>query len=354
MATFDAASSALLVMDFQNYNVDPQGYWALHSPPGWPARASAAIANAARAVNAARLAALPVIHIGNAWREGHPEANLRAPWQAAAREAQRSVEGTWGVEFTPLLKPAPGEVVIYKRGVSALAGTELDRLLRIKGVITLVLAGVVTNGVVEGTAREASDRGYGVVVLEDCCAAQTDEEHERSAELLSRLAGDVIGADTFVGWLGQTIPPPVRDSELETNKAVMRRLLEEFQSRHDLEVLDELLAPDFINRTRPSAPDRAGLKEVGRILFAAFPDLRVTMYDMIAERDLVAVRKTLEGTHQGEFLGVPPTGKGVAFSVIDVSRFRDGKIVEHWSEGTAEAEVLQTLMGVPAEEPSRT
>jgi predicted ester cyclase len=52
---------------------------------------------------------------------------------------------------------------------------------------------------------------------------------------------------------------------------------------------------------------------------------------MIAERDLVAVRKTLEGTHQGEFLGVPPTGKRVAFSVIDVSRFRDGKIVEHWS-----------------------
>jgi isochorismate hydrolase len=107
--------------------------------------------------------------------------------------------------------------------LAALPVIRLDRLLRIKGVIMLVLAGVVTNGVVEGTAGEASDRGYGVVVLEDCCSAQTDEEHERSAELLTRLAGDVIGVDTFVGWLGQTVPRPVSDSGLEANKAVMRR-----------------------------------------------------------------------------------------------------------------------------------
>jgi nicotinamidase-related amidase/predicted ester cyclase len=353
MTSLEKARSALLVMDFQNYNVDPQGYWALQAP-GWPARASGAIVNAARVLTAARKATLPVIHIGNAWREGHPEANLSAPWQAAARAANRSVERTWAVDFYPALKPSAGELVIYKRGVSALAGTELDRFLRIKGVTTIVLAGVVTNGVVEGTAREASDRGYRVIVLEDCCAAQTDEEHDHSTKLLSGLIGTVIGADEFIRWLEQTSPSRVNDAQLEENKSVMRLFIEEFLSGHNPEVLDELLGPDFVNRTRPTAPDRAGLQEVGRLFFSAFPDFRVAMYDMISEGDLVAVRKILEGTHQGDFLGIPPSGKHVTFSVIDFSRFRGGKMVEHWSEGTAEAEILQQLASATAKEPRRT
>lgn len=82
--------------------------------------------------------------------------------------------------------------------MSALAGTELDRLLRIKGVTTLALAGAATNWAVEGTAREASDRGYRVIVLEDCCAAMTDEEHESSIRVVLSQIGTVITADEFI------------------------------------------------------------------------------------------------------------------------------------------------------------
>jgi len=158
-AKFDLTRSALLVIDFQNYGVHPQGYWASRLP-GWAAAAARAVENTVRAVAAARSKSVPVIHIGQAWREGHPDVNLSAPWQARAKEANRTVEGTWDVGFFPALAPAPGEIVVFKRGVSALAGTELDRLLRVRDIHTLVLTGVATNFAVEGTAREASDRGY--------------------------------------------------------------------------------------------------------------------------------------------------------------------------------------------------
>lgn len=74
-----------------------------------------------------------------------------------------------GVEAFEPVAPVDGEFVVRKRAVSAFAGTELDRLLQVRDVATIVLAGGITNFAVEGTARDASDRGYRVIVLEDCC-----------------------------------------------------------------------------------------------------------------------------------------------------------------------------------------
>lgn len=201
MTVLDPARSAVLVMDFQNYGVDPNGYWGSVDPE-WVARlaASGVIENTARVVAAARRAGQPVIHVGAAWRKGSPEMNMSIPVFAAGPD--RSVEGTWGAEFIPALSPADGDIVIYKRSVSALAGTELDRLLRVMDVNTLALAGIVTNFAVEGTAREAVDLGYRAVVLADCCTAHSDEEHQYSLNvILSRLC-TVASADEFIGWLG--------------------------------------------------------------------------------------------------------------------------------------------------------
>jgi nicotinamidase-related amidase len=199
MEDFDLDRAALLLLDFQNYGIHPDGYWAKHGEPDWPAVARPAMENAARVLAAARQAGLLVVHVGVAWREGNPEANLSAP--LFSRAPSRSVEGTWGAEFCDPVKPLPGEVVVYKRGVSALAGTELDRLFRIRDVRTLVLSGVATQFAVEGTAREAVDRGYPVVVLEDCCASRERAVHEFSIERILRNLCVVTTAERLVGEL---------------------------------------------------------------------------------------------------------------------------------------------------------
>jgi nicotinamidase-related amidase len=197
--TFDTGRAALLSMDFQNYGVHPDGYWASHGEPDWPALARPALDSTARVLAAARATRLLVVHVGVAWREGGPDVNLAA--RLFARAPDRSIEGTWGAEFCDPVKPLPGEIVVYKRGVSALAGTELDRLFRIRDVKTLVLAGVATQFVVEGTARDAVDRGYRVVVLEDCCASRRRSVHDFSIDVILRELCDVTDAERFIALL---------------------------------------------------------------------------------------------------------------------------------------------------------
>lgn len=196
---YDRHRTALVLLDFQNYGVHPRGYHALASP-GWPPPAVLhAVEATERALTAARQHGLPVIHVGAAWRAGSPEMNRHIP--VFARGPDRSVEGTWGAEFFESLKPAQGEIVIWKRSVSALAGTELDRLLRVQDITTLVLAGIATNFAVEGTAREAVDRGYGVVVLDDCCASATPAMHDFAVRFILAELCAVSSADAFRQWL---------------------------------------------------------------------------------------------------------------------------------------------------------
>lgn len=119
----------------------------------------------------------------------------------------------------------------------------------------------------------------------------------------------------------------------EENKRIVRRLVEEFQSGHKFEVGEELTADDFIDRT--PGPGESGNKKDGleffKYIWEAFPDFSVEIKEQIAEGDRVATLKTFSGTHKGEFIGIPPTGKHVAFDVFDMLRIRDGKLVEHWN-----------------------
>jgi steroid delta-isomerase-like uncharacterized protein len=116
-----------------------------------------------------------------------------------------------------------------------------------------------------------------------------------------------------------------------TNKSLVRRLVDEAQVKGDLDVLDELLAGDFVDHT--PLEGLPGTREGVRMLFAAlreaFPDLRVEISEQIAEGDKVATRKTFSATHGGPFLGIPATGAPVRFEVIDILTFRDGRITEH-------------------------
>ena len=134
----------------------------------------------------------------------------------------------------------------------------------------------------------------------------------------------------------------------EANKALIRRIVEEIENRDNLALIDELVAPNFVNHTPAPGlpPDREGIKQLLSMFRAAFPDGSMTIEDMIAEGDKVVSRKTYRGTHQGEFLGIPPTGRHVSVGLIDIMRIVDGKVVEHWRVGD-DLSMLQQLGVLP-------
>ena len=119
---------------------------------------------------------------------------------------------------------------------------------------------------------------------------------------------------------------------IEANKALVRRLWEEGFNKRNLAVADEVVAPDAINYEAPPGMTREGpesVKQIIPMLTAAFPDYHISLEEMIAEGDKVVVRTTVSGTHQGTFMGIPPTGKHFTQQQIHIVRIVDGKGVEH-------------------------
>lgn len=117
----------------------------------------------------------------------------------------------------------------------------------------------------------------------------------------------------------------------DLNKTKVRRLVDEAQTKGNLEVVDELLADDFIDHTPfPGVPPtRDGVKMLFGYLRTVFPDLHVSIQEQVAEDQKVVTRKVFEGTHRAEFMGVPSTGRPVSFEVIDILTFFNGRISEH-------------------------
>ena len=121
----------------------------------------------------------------------------------------------------------------------------------------------------------------------------------------------------------------------EQNKTLVRRFVDEVQSGGNIDTIDELCSPEFVNHSAPpGVPSNCeGLKQLTAMFRQAFPDSYFTVEDMIAEGDKVATRKTFHGTHEGEFMGIPPTGRPVSIGLIDIVRIAGGRVVEHWSIG---------------------
>ena len=118
----------------------------------------------------------------------------------------------------------------------------------------------------------------------------------------------------------------------EENKALTRRAYEAINQKN-LDALDEIVASDIIDRDPApgQAPDLEGVKQYFSSMHTAFPDFQMDIEDMIAEGDKVVARVSVGGTHQGEFMGIDPTGNRVTITGIDILRVNaDGKIVERW------------------------
>jgi steroid delta-isomerase-like uncharacterized protein len=125
------------------------------------------------------------------------------------------------------------------------------------------------------------------------------------------------------------------NAEVTANKATFTRFVDAVNTC-DMEVIsktiDELVEPDAITRT-PLPGDATGaqlLKQVWVVLLRAYPDLHLTVEDLIGEGDKVVARIVCSGTHTGEYMGLPPTGKSIAYDEIFIFRFDDGRVVETW------------------------
>ncbi len=117
----------------------------------------------------------------------------------------------------------------------------------------------------------------------------------------------------------------------EQNKQNFRRLMEEGFAKGNLAVFDELLAPDLVeHQTGVQPPSVEGIKALVRQLHAAFPDFRCEIQDLTADGGQVWARTQGGGTQRGMLFGVAPTGQAVTIDIMDVCRFQNGKIVEHW------------------------
>ena len=135
----------------------------------------------------------------------------------------------------------------------------------------------------------------------------------------------------------------------QRNKANLQQLYDRVMNSHDVDAADELITPDRPDHDRTFPPeftrDREGFKKLFRMFIAAFPDLRFTTDFIVAEGDKVVAFSSVQGTHRGEFMGIPPTGKSFTANNADTCRFtREGLICEHW--GVFDVAGLMRQLGV--------
>jgi steroid delta-isomerase-like uncharacterized protein len=132
----------------------------------------------------------------------------------------------------------------------------------------------------------------------------------------------------------------------EENKAIVRHYLDEVWNKGNVSIIDEVMAPTYARYMNASGAylDRERQKQRMSGMRQAFSELALTLEDITAEGDKVTIRVTLQGTHTGNFMGVPATGKQVAIEAIDILRLVDSKVVEHW--GVMDTFGLMQQLGV--------
>ena len=136
----------------------------------------------------------------------------------------------------------------------------------------------------------------------------------------------------------------------EANKTLFTRFIGEVLNDKNVNAVDELMAANYIDHNpAPGVPSGTeGMKQLMSMFFSAFPDLHATIDVLVAEGDLVVGRMTNTGTHTGDFMGIPATGKKISFTETHIVRIADGKAVEHWGNQD-DMGMMQPLGVIPAE-----
>lgn len=191
-----AKDSILLVMDMLNDLVHPDGMGAKSYVP--QCRERGVYRNTALAIRRARAAGMMIGYVRVGFSPDYAECPPDSPVFSKARDNNIFVLGTWGTEVFEDFAPQPGDLDFIKHRVSPFYGTKLEPLLRAQSIRRLILCGVSTNGVVSAAVREGHDRDHECVVLEDCCAGATQDEHDFALAGLRRFARiDTAAGVTF-------------------------------------------------------------------------------------------------------------------------------------------------------------
>jgi nicotinamidase-related amidase len=176
----DPATTAVVLIEYQNEFTSDGG--ALHGAVAEVMDKTNMLANTAQVVEAARAAGVTIMHAPITFAAGYNELS-RHPYGILKGVVDGSafVKGTWGAAIVEDLAPQDGDIVIEgKRGLDTFASTNLDFILRSKGITTIVLGGFLTNCCVESTMRTGYENGYQVITLTDCTAATSVPEHENA------------------------------------------------------------------------------------------------------------------------------------------------------------------------------
>jgi nicotinamidase-related amidase len=183
------AKTALLIMDLQ------------HGILGHLPNVEAHLPHYASTIAAARSASIQVIYVTIKFRPNHPDISPRNKMTARIGTHGGFVEGDDSVAIHPAVAPADNDILVTKRRVSAFSGSDLELVLRSLGVENLVLAGILTSGVVLSTVRQASDLDYAVTVLKDLCFDSDPEVHRVLTEKVFPRQADVTTADEWLAGL---------------------------------------------------------------------------------------------------------------------------------------------------------
>ncbi len=197
---WDPRYAALLVVDVQNDFVSPKGSAAQRGDD--VSAAVAMLPRLIRLIEEARRVSLPVIYV----KTTHSEWTDTPSW--IYRKSQQSAlntcrEGTWGAEFYEGISPLPNERVVIKHRYSAFINSDLNTVLKAKGIESVLVTGVATNVCVETTARDAYMYDYYVTMVSDCAAAYEPKLHETTLENIRRHFGLVASSEEIIQtWQG--------------------------------------------------------------------------------------------------------------------------------------------------------
>ena len=199
--TLDPKRTALIIQDMQNDVIIEGGAFAESGSPGH-AKEQNVVPNSMRLADACRAKGVPVIHVHYIVEEGAPGLKLNAPLFQGLKEAGAMVRGSWGAAPADGLEPKQGDYVVEKMRMSAWEGTKLEQLLVGLGIDTVIVTGAWTNMSIEHTSRTGADKGYNMIVPEDCCSTMNADWHNASINYALQNVSTVTSSGEVIEALG--------------------------------------------------------------------------------------------------------------------------------------------------------
>src|SRR4030042_2946290 len=203
--TIDPAKTALLLLHWQNDIAAPGGKRSRDLVERLAAAHT--IEHTQTVLKASREKGMLVVYVVASHRPGYPEIPAkRVPLFNHVVASGTHMRGTWDTQVIDQLKPLDDEIIVYNYFPSSFIYTDLDLVLRNKGITDLVLSGVATNWDVESTARDAICYGYFIYTLKDCCLSHNDEMHNWALKNILSVLGVVIDSETYIAALKSHVP----------------------------------------------------------------------------------------------------------------------------------------------------